>query len=94
MTDVFIREKIWTHNMHREEKALSLTLKSHVMKEAETGMLQLQAWEPKDLQPPPATRKKQRLNSTQTFEQVWPCCLSFSILAISVVLSLSACGTL
>lgn len=47
MTDVFIREKIWTHNMHREEKALSLALKNHVMKEAETGMLQLQAWEPK-----------------------------------------------
>lgn len=50
MTDVYIRkEKIWIHNTHREEKALSLTLKNHVMKEAETGMLQLQAWEPKGL---------------------------------------------
>ena len=44
MTDVYIRrEKIWIHNMHRE-KALPRTLKNHVMKEEETGMLQLQAW--------------------------------------------------
>ena len=34
--------------MHRE-KALPRTLKNHVMKEEETGMLQLQAWEPKGL---------------------------------------------
>ena len=35
--------------IHREEKVLSLTLKNSVMKEAETGMLELQAWEPTGL---------------------------------------------